>query len=93
MLPSDAAARLKFGTCEDDAPPEIRSALPRIQGRVGAPSLTHLRGNAAIASSRNAASQLKIGTPRAWQSLSGVTKRRFELRPGLLLNLRLVLPS
>jgi hypothetical protein len=33
---------------------------------VGAPPLTHLRGNAAIASSRNAASQLKFGTPRAW---------------------------
>ena len=50
-------------------PPKLRIALPRIQGRVGAPSLTHLRGNAAIASSRNAASQLKFGTPRAWRSL------------------------
>jgi hypothetical protein len=50
-------------------PPKFRIALPRIQGRVGAPSLTHLRGNAAIASRRNAASQLKFGTPRAWQSL------------------------
>jgi hypothetical protein len=49
-------------------PPKLRIALPRIQGRVGAPSLTHLRGNAAIASSRNAASQLKFGMPRAWQS-------------------------
>jgi hypothetical protein len=56
-------------------PSKLRIALPRIQGRVGAPSLTHLRGNAAIASRRNAASQLKFGTPRAWQSLPWVTNR------------------
>jgi hypothetical protein len=31
------------------------------QGRVGAPPLTHLRGKAAIAFSRNAASRLKFG--------------------------------
>jgi hypothetical protein len=31
-------------------------------GRVGAPPLTHLRGNAAIVSSRNAALQLKNGS-------------------------------
>ena len=41
----------------------------------------------------DAASQLKIGTPRAWQSLPWVTKRRFEFRLRLLLNQRLVLPS
>jgi hypothetical protein len=32
MLPSDAALRLKFGSCEDDAPPKIRIALPRERG-------------------------------------------------------------
>jgi hypothetical protein len=42
-----------------------------IQGKVGAPPLTHLRGNAAIVSSRNAALQLSLGTPRAWRSLPG----------------------
>jgi len=41
----------------------------------------------------DAASQLKIGTPRAWQSLPWVTKRRFEFRTGLILNQRPVLPS
>ena len=36
-----------------------------MQGRVGAPSLTHLRGAAAIASRRNAALRLNLGTPTA----------------------------
>ena len=53
------------------------------QGRGSAPPLTHLRGNAAIVSSRNAASlravryepeaQLKFGTPRAWRALPEIT--------------------
>ena len=41
----------------------------------------------------DAATRLKIGTPGAWQLLPWVTKRRFEFRPSLLLNQRLVLPS
>jgi hypothetical protein len=36
-----------------------------MQGRVGAPSLTHLRGEASIASRRNAALRLNLGTPTA----------------------------
>ena len=36
-----------------------------MQGRVGAPPLTHLRGAAAIASRRNAALRLNLGTPTA----------------------------
>jgi hypothetical protein len=37
----------------------------RMQGRVGAPPLTHLLGEAAIASRRDAASRLNLGTPTA----------------------------
>ena len=48
--------------------PGFRIVLPRIHGRAAAPPGSDLRGNAAIASRRNAASQLKFGTPRAWQS-------------------------
>jgi hypothetical protein len=47
------------------------SARSLHKGRVGAPPLTHLRGNAAIASGRNAALRLRLGTPRAWRSLPG----------------------
>jgi hypothetical protein len=36
-----------------------------MQGRVGAPPLTHLRGAAAIASRRNAALRLNLGTAAA----------------------------
>jgi hypothetical protein len=35
MLPSEAALRLKFGACEDDAPPKIRIAPPRERGEHG----------------------------------------------------------
>jgi hypothetical protein len=56
-------------------PPKFRIAMPRIHGRDAAPPGSDLRGNAAIESSRNAASQLKFGTPRAWQSLPWVTYR------------------
>jgi hypothetical protein len=82
MLPWDAATRLKFGSCRRMDPPKLRIAPPRIQGRVGAPSLTHLRGNAAIESSRDAASQLKFGTPRAWQLLPWVTNRAAARKRG-----------
>ncbi len=34
-----------------------------------------LRGNAAFASSRDAALRLRLGTPRAWRALPWVTKR------------------
>ena len=59
--PSRRSQRRRYST---------RASAPSFpEGRVGAPPLTHLRGNAAIASSRNAALPLKFGTPRAWQSL------------------------
>jgi hypothetical protein len=50
MLPSDAAARLKNGSCEDDEPSQNTNRAAAYP-RVSAPSLTHLRGKAAIASS------------------------------------------
>jgi hypothetical protein len=61
----DAALRLKNGACET-MPLPICAKRASVDSRVGAPSLTHLCGNAAIAFSRNAALQLKFGTPRAW---------------------------
>jgi hypothetical protein len=58
----DAASRLKFGSCEDDEPSQD-SNRTTAYARVGAPSLTHFRSNAAIASRRNAAF-LQLGALR-----------------------------
>ncbi len=71
----------------DDYPPRFtkRAAARqrnRLQGRDAAPPGSDLRGKAAIASRRNAASRLKLGTPRAWRALPRITSAARRLKKG-----------
>jgi hypothetical protein len=50
------------------------SARSLHKGRVGAPPLPHLRGNAAIASGRNAALRLRLGTQGPGDPYLGITR-------------------
>jgi len=52
-----------------------------IQGRVGAPSLTHLRGKAAFVSSRDAAGAAEIWDADGAASLPRLTKRAAARKP------------
>jgi hypothetical protein len=80
----DAASRLRLGTPRAwrALPWGLQSSLARgsaivCLGRDAAPPGSDLCGNAASASNRDAASRLRLGTPRAWRALP------WELRSAL----------
>ena len=70
---------LPFGTKGAPNARAARQRLSKINGRDAAPSGSHICGEAALASRRDAASRLRFGTPRGWRALMS-NRRIFEPR-------------